>query len=176
MYEATDKAEERAAELGVDLNTITGTGENGRITVEDVEKAAPSSSSSSSSSDGVDPTDVEYADGEYPEPGQEVDRAAIDRNDAGVDMLTGSQDEPQGPEDALGEGLKRGDYRDRVIDAIHQEAKPIPGGGGVVENEHGGFDTAPVSELVTQNPRTEEIGDDPGKKGGVDSVPADEAA
>lgn len=34
--DATDRAIEVAAELGIDLTTVTGTGSNGRITVEDV--------------------------------------------------------------------------------------------------------------------------------------------
>lgn len=37
---ATDAAEERAGELGVDLSTVDGTGADGNILVEDVEKAA----------------------------------------------------------------------------------------------------------------------------------------
>ena len=38
--DATEAAREKAEELGVDLRTVTGTGENGRILVGDVEKAA----------------------------------------------------------------------------------------------------------------------------------------
>jgi pyruvate/2-oxoglutarate dehydrogenase complex dihydrolipoamide acyltransferase (E2) component len=37
---ATSAAVARAAELGVDLNAVTGTGLNGKITVPDVEAAA----------------------------------------------------------------------------------------------------------------------------------------
>ena len=37
--ETTGAAAERAAELGVDLSTVTGTGKGGRITKGDVEKA-----------------------------------------------------------------------------------------------------------------------------------------
>jgi pyruvate/2-oxoglutarate dehydrogenase complex dihydrolipoamide acyltransferase (E2) component len=40
--EATGPAERRAAELGVDLTGVEGTGTDGRITVGDVEKAAQS--------------------------------------------------------------------------------------------------------------------------------------
>lgn len=39
--DATAAAIARAEELGVDLATVTGTGKNGRITVGDVEAAAP---------------------------------------------------------------------------------------------------------------------------------------
>lgn len=38
--EATDAAEELAAELGVDLASIEGTGKDGRVTVADVRAAA----------------------------------------------------------------------------------------------------------------------------------------
>jgi pyruvate/2-oxoglutarate dehydrogenase complex dihydrolipoamide acyltransferase (E2) component len=37
---ATDAAERKAEELGVDLSTVEGTGQEGRITVGDVDKAA----------------------------------------------------------------------------------------------------------------------------------------
>jgi hypothetical protein len=70
-----------------------------------------------------------------------------DSLDLGVAMLPGDPDEPVGPEDALGAGVKRGDYRERLGDSgyhPHQGAEP-------------------------QRPRAEEIGEDAGKKGGVDS-------
>ena len=37
---ATDAAKRKAAELGVDLATIEGTGQDGQITLGDVQKAA----------------------------------------------------------------------------------------------------------------------------------------
>ena len=37
---ATDAAERKAEELGVDLSAVEGTGQEGRITVGDVEQAA----------------------------------------------------------------------------------------------------------------------------------------
>ncbi|CAA9506537.1 MAG: hypothetical protein AVDCRST_MAG12-2987 [uncultured Rubrobacteraceae bacterium] len=37
---ATDAAERKAEELGVDLSTIEGTGREGRVTAGDVDKAA----------------------------------------------------------------------------------------------------------------------------------------
>lgn len=67
--------------------------------------------------------------------------------DLGVPMLAGSPDEPVGPEDALGEGPKRGDYRDRL--------------GGESYNPHRG-DTP-------QKPFADDIGDAKGQKGGVDT-------
>jgi hypothetical protein len=37
---ATPKAQERAAEVGVDVSTLSGSGSGGKVTVPDVEKAA----------------------------------------------------------------------------------------------------------------------------------------
>lgn len=84
-----------------------------------------------------------------------------DQLDAGVPMKQGDPSEPQGPEDALGEGQKRGDYRNRIHTDPHT-SEPIPEG----EREEGG----PTSRLVPQAPRTEEIGDVAGKKGGVETA------
>jgi len=70
-----------------------------------------------------------------------------DSHDLGVPMLPGSPDEPVGPEDALGEGPKRGDYRERL--------------GGSAYNPHRGDEP--------QKPHADNIGDDKGKKGGVDT-------
>ena len=53
--------------------------------------------------------------------------------------------EKQGPEDAFGKGVKRGDYKDRQDGSEHFEGDD------------------------DQNARVEEIGDTEGKKGGVDS-------
>lgn len=86
------------------------------------------------------PAPVEIPDG----------HSATTRDDAldlGVPMLPGSPDEPQGPEDALGPGPKRGDYRDRL----------------------GGDGYHPHEGAVPQRPRADEIGDDEGRKGGVES-------
>ena len=80
-----------------------------------------------------------------PKPGEPIDRAA---GDLGVPMLAGSGDEPVGPEDALGEGPKRGDYTDRL----------------------GGAGYQPHEGTEAQRPRAEEIGDVEGHKGGVDTV------
>lgn len=64
----------------------------------------------------------------------------------GPPMVPASQPEPTGPEDALGPGPTRGDYRDRMGDT----SQHFEGG------EH-------------QNPRVEEIGDTEGLKGGVET-------
>lgn len=38
--ERTDAAVEKAQELGVDISSVTGTGKDGKVTAQDVEKAA----------------------------------------------------------------------------------------------------------------------------------------
>lgn len=68
-----------------------------------------------------------------------------DRADLGVPMVAGSPDEPVGPEDALGPGEKRGDYRKRIVGDPHSGAEP-------------------------QRPHAEKIGDGEGKKGGVETA------
>ena len=74
-----------------------------------------------------------------------------DRLDLGVPMLQGDGSERVGPEDALGKGPKRGDYRNRL--------------GGDGYNPHEG--NAP------QRPRAEKRGDVKGKKGGVETTDDD---
>lgn len=71
-----------------------------------------------------------------------------DKLDLGVPMLQGAPEEPVGPEDALGEGPKRGDYRDRL----------------------GGSGYQPHQGSVPQKPRAEDVGEVAGKKGGVDTA------
>lgn len=67
--------------------------------------------------------------------------------DLGVPMLPGDGSEPAGPEDALGVGPKRGDYSGRVGPSTYR----------------------PHAGTEPQKPRVEDIGDEPGKKGGVDT-------
>lgn len=110
-----------------------------------------------------------------------------DLTDAGVPMLQGQPEEPNGPEDALGVGEKRGDYRQRV-DPLAHESRPVVGGGQEVTawfdretgapaeaNADGAYETVvdrqPTSALVAQAPRAESIGDVPGVKGGVETDP-----
>lgn len=92
-----------------------------------------------------------------------------DTLDAGVDMLQGSGDEPQGPEDAFGEGKKRGDYSDRTHVGPHMESVPIPGGSQPILHPETGavVDYTPNSVLVAEDVRAEDQGEVPGKKGGV---------
>lgn len=89
-----------------------------------------------------------------------------DATDLGVTMLPGDPAEPQGPEDALGVGPKRGDYRDRLggSDYHPHTVEAIP----AEEQKPGG----PTVRVVSQRPRAEEIGDAPRLKGGVDTDPA----
>lgn len=86
-----------------------------------------------------------------------------DSTDVGVPMLAGDPGERQGPEDALGVGPKRGDYRARLArrDAEPHETRPVR-------------DAKPGEPTVVneaQAPRADEIGDEKGKKGGVDTDP-----
>lgn len=105
-------------------------------------------------------TDADNAKLEHSEGGVTTRDDALD---AGVPMLPGSPDEPQGPEDALGEGPKRGDYTGRVGPQGYQPHRsvPIPAS----ERVPGG----PNARLVAQRPLTEDIGDAEGRKGGVDT-------
>ncbi|MBA2439576.1 MAG: hypothetical protein H0V50_02750 [Thermoleophilaceae bacterium] len=84
-----------------------------------------------------------------------------DALDAGVPMLPGSPDEPQGPEDALGIGSKRGDYTGRIGPDSYQphQSVPIPAS----EQTAGG----PTARLEAQAPRALDIGDEAGVKGGT---------
>ncbi len=82
-----------------------------------------------------------------------------DRTDLGVPMLPGDPSEPVGPEDALGRGPTRGDYRERIV-GNPSEVLPIP-------------DAKPGearSRVEAQRPRADQIGDEKGKKGGVDTA------
>lgn len=91
-----------------------------------------------------------------------------DALDAGVPMLAGDPTEPVGPEDAFGEGEKRGDYSGRTQAGPHLESVPIPGGSQPIRNEDGQIvDYTPNAVLVGQEAATLEHGDEPGVKGGV---------
>jgi hypothetical protein len=92
--------------------------------------------------------------------------------DQGVPMLQGSPSEPQGPEDAFGPGEKRGDYQQRVGAAVGMaesfESVPDPDGGEPITDDDGNVvDHTPRFKLVPQTPRTADIGDVEGEKGGV---------
>jgi hypothetical protein len=79
-----------------------------------------------------------------------------DANDLGVPMLAGDPSEPTGPEDALGEGPKRGDYTDRIGPSNYH-----PHTASVVDGK---------TQLEAQRPRAAEVGEVAGRKGGVDSA------
>lgn len=85
-----------------------------------------------------------------------------DATDMGVPMLPGSPSEPQGPEDALGPGPKRGDYSGRIGDANYHPHQTVP-----VANPKPGD---PTTAVVEQRPRADERGDVEGKKGGVETT------
>jgi hypothetical protein len=71
-----------------------------------------------------------------------------DANDLGVPMLPGDPSEPVGPEDALGDGPKRGDYSERIGDS----------------NYH------PHRGAEAQRPKVSEQGEEKGRKGGVETA------
>lgn len=85
-----------------------------------------------------------------------------DATDVGVPMLPGDPKEPVGPEDALGPGPKRGDYTDRIGPSGYNptETRRVP------DAKPGEAHT----EVVEQRPRAEEVGDEKGKKGGVETA------
>lgn len=94
-----------------------------------------------------------------------------DIHDMGVPMLGSGADqynrEPQGPEDALGFGPKRGDYTKRIGAEGTPEGDPstfvsVPNRDDDVARD---FD----SVRVDQRALAEEIGDEAGLKGGVDT-------
>ncbi len=82
-----------------------------------------------------------------------------DATDMGVPMLPGDPSEPVGPEDALGVGAKRGDYRGRIGPENYQPHEVV-----AVENPKPGQPTVMVK---AQRPRAADIGDEKGRKGGV---------
>lgn len=84
-----------------------------------------------------------------------------DVTDLGVPMLPGDPSEPQGPEDALGAGKKRGDYRARLGDSSYRPHVVVP--------DPDAKPGEPQVKVVAQWERAEEIGEVKGKKGGVSS-------
>lgn len=88
--------------------------------------------------------------------------------DQGVTMLPGDAREPVGPEDALGVGQKRGDYRERVLGEPHESVAVEYDEDPYVRDGDGNIlDAKPTARLVAQKPRTEQIGDESRAKGGV---------
>lgn len=105
-----------------------------------------------------------------------------DATDAGVPMLPGDPSEPVGPEDAFGEGEKRGDYSQRTHSGPHVETVPNPKTGepiyawvkdgervdeGTKGAERQVVDYEPVSILREQDPAAADQGEVAGAKGGV---------
>lgn len=85
-----------------------------------------------------------------------------DATDVGVPMLAGSPDEPVGPEDALGVGPKRGDYTGRIGPENYHPHEVV----AVPDAKEG----EPTARVVAQRPRAADIGDEAGKKGGVETA------
>jgi pyruvate/2-oxoglutarate dehydrogenase complex dihydrolipoamide acyltransferase (E2) component len=150
MAEATEAAEREAAERGIDLDSIEGTGADGQITVDDVKAADSGDDDAGATDDGSEHRDEGL---EHTEGGRTT---RDDPADLGVSMLPGSADEPVGPEDALGAGPKRGDYSDRVGPSDYNPHEVVAGDDGV--------------EVNAQRPRASEQGDEAGAKGGVETA------
>ncbi len=86
-----------------------------------------------------------------------------DTQDAGVPMRpqVESDKRPTGPEDAADmDANNRGEYADRMASGDSYVSELIP------ESER--VEGGPLSRLVPQFPRAAQIGDAPGKKGGVE--------
>ena len=97
---------------------------------------------------------------------EKPDKKASEQVEArgGPPMLPGDPDERVGPEDALGAGPKRGDYKETMRLESPHEAR--------VNADHDPDDPdSPKNVLVDQAPRVAEVGDVPGK-GGVDTEEA----
>ena len=90
-----------------------------------------------------------------------------DALDSGAPMLAGAASEPVGPEDALGSGLKRGDYSKLIGDRQYTASVPNP-------NHDTTDPSSPAFVLVHQNPLVDQRGDEKGVKGGTHPL-ADEA-
>jgi len=80
--------------------------------------------------------------------------------DLGVPMLPGDPNEPQGPEDALGEGPTRGDYSGRIGDANYQPHHVVP--------NPDAKDGEPRVKVIIQHANVQQ-GEVAGKKGGVET-------
>lgn len=86
-----------------------------------------------------------------------------DALDSGVPMLAGDPSEPVGPEDALGDGPKRGDYSDVVGNKQHYHSIANPDYDPSDEN-------SPRFVLEHQSPKVADVGEVAGHKGGVDTA------
>lgn len=98
------------------------------------------------------------------------------RPETGIAVVPTTGAEPQGPEDALGPGPKRGDYRGRQPEgSLHMTSERIPE--DELERDEDGriIPGQPVTRMRTQNHEPHNIGDVPGKKGGVTTTHHDTA-
>ena len=117
--------------------------------------------STTTGSDASDYADAQKANAKL-EHSQGGTTTRDDATDMGVPMLPGSPDEPQGPEDALGPGPKRGDYSKRLGDSNYQPHEVVRD----PDAEAGG----PTAVAVPQAPRASDQGEVAGAKGGVDTA------
>lgn len=83
-----------------------------------------------------------------------------DALDMGVPMLQGDGSEPVGPEDALGEGPKRGDYSGRIGPSNYQPHEVRAASAEDVADPE-----KPSVVVEAQRPRVDEVGDAEGKGG-----------
>lgn len=101
-------------------------------------------------------------------------RNTVDRDDpldVGVPMLPSEGRERQGPEDALGVGPKRGDYTGRIGSSLYNPTTTERIPEDERETDEDGNVVGPHTRVVEQRPRAEEIGDEEGLKGGVETDP-----
>jgi hypothetical protein len=96
------------------------------------------------------------------------DQKTIERNvhDGGVPMLpaTNPRDERVGPEDALGAGATRGDYRGRIGPSDYHPHTVV-----AIEHTDDEGNVEIETVLVDQKALADDVGDEPGLKGGVDT-------
>lgn len=93
-----------------------------------------------------------------------------DRLDQGVPMLQGDPMEPVGPEDAFGPGPKRGDYVTRQDGSEHFESVYLGESVPVTDDDGNTIDFTPSMTLAPQNQRVENVGEQAGLKGGVETA------
>ncbi len=88
-----------------------------------------------------------------------------DATDLGVEMLPGDPNEPVGPEDALGEGPKRGNYAGRIGPSNYHPHEVRPASPEEIADPN-----RPSVRVEAQRGRAAEVGEVPRKKGGVNSA------
>ncbi len=162
-------ATRRTAETSDETAPAEGTGTADGATPDEATDAARESGDLATLSDVEDATPENVAspaDNAALEHSVEGTTTRDDALDLGVPMLPGSPDEPVGPEDALGDGPKRGDYTGRMGFADYEPT--------TTERIPDAKPGEPQFRAVAQRPNVENIGEVEGKKGGVETT-ADDA-